>query len=139
MLRSAIEDLIKQGVTEFLVGHQGQFDAMVRSCLQSLQVQYPDIRYHVVLAYLPTKNREFEDFSDTIYPEGLETVHPKYAISRRNRYLLDMADICICYVNYTYGGAYQFYRKAKSRGLTVINLGNAAPRKARVAPSADDG
>lgn len=125
VLRSAIEDLIKHGVTEFLVGNQGQFDAMVRSCLKSLQVQYPDIRYSVVLPYLPTKNREFEDFSDTMYPEGLENVHPKYAVAWRNRYLIEVADICLCYVNYSYGGAYKFAHMAKTRGLTVINLGNA--------------
>lgn len=125
VLQSTIEDLIKQGVTEFLVGHQGQFDAMVRSCLKSLQVQYPGIRYSVVLAYLPTKNREFKDFSDTMYPEGLETVHPKYAVSWRNRYMIEVADICLCYVSHTYGGAYKFAHMAKTRGLTVINLGNA--------------
>lgn len=124
VLRSAIEDLIKHGVIEFLVGNQGQFDAMVRSCLKSLQVQYPDIRYSVVLAYLPMKNWEFEDFSDTMYPEGLENVHPKYAVSWRNRYLIEVADICLCYVSHTYGGAYKFAHMAKTRGLTVINLGN---------------
>lgn len=125
VLRSAIEDLIKQGVTEFLVGNQGQFDGMVRTCLKSLQKQYPEIRYSVVLAYLPTKKREFEDFSDAMYPEGIESVHPRYAISWRNRYLLGRADICLCYVNYTFGGAYKFAHMAKTRGLTVINLGNA--------------
>lgn len=139
VLRSTIEDLIKQGVSEFLVGHQGQFDAMVRSCLKALQIQYPEIRYSVVLAYLPTKKQEFADFSDTIYPEGLETVPPRYAVSWRNRYLINMADICICYVNRTYGGAYQFYRKAKSRGLTLINLGNAMLEKTRGDSSAVDG
>ena len=124
VLRSAIEDLIKQGVTEFLVGHQGQFDAMVRSCLKSLQLQYPEIRYSVVLAYLPTRKREFEDFSDTMYPEGIESVHPKFAIDWRNRYLLDRADVCLCYVNHAFGGAYKFARMARNRGLQVINLGS---------------
>lgn len=126
VLRSAIEDLIKQGVDEFLVGHQGQFDGMVHNCLKSLQAQYPHIRYSVVLAYLPTEKSEFEGFSDTMYPEGLENVHPKFAIERRNRFLIDSADICLSYVNHTFGGAYKFTRQAKCRGLTVINLGSAA-------------
>lgn len=124
VLQSAIEDLIEQGVTEFLVGHQGQFDAMVRSCLKSLQLQHPDIRYSVVLAYLPKEKREFEDFSDTMYPEGIETLHPRYAIGWRNRYLVDRADVCLCYVNRTFGGAYKFTQMAKRSGLIIINLGS---------------
>lgn len=123
VLRSAIEDLIKQGADRFLVGHQGQFDGMVHSCLKSLQVQYPHIRYSVVLAYLPRE--KCGDYSDTMYPEGIETVHPKYAIDWRNRYLVDAADICLCYINHTWGGAYQYSRMAMRRGLTVINLGEA--------------
>lgn len=125
VLRSAIEDLVKHGVTEFLVGNQGQFDAMVRNCLKSLQQQYPDIRYTVVLAYLPKEKGEFEAFSDTMYPEGIECVHPKFAIDWRNRFLISSADVCLCFINRTFGGAYKFAHMAKTRGLTVINLGNA--------------
>ena len=124
VLRVTIEDLIRQGAEEFLVGHQGMFDTMVRTSLKSLQKQYPHIRYSVVLAYLPTEKREFEDFSDTVYPEGIENVPPKFAIDWRNRYLLDAAYICICYVNQTCGGAYKFASLAKHRGLKVINLGS---------------
>lgn len=123
VLRSAIKDLISQGVTEFLVGHQGQFDGMVRSCLRSLQTQYPNIRYSVVLAYLPTEKREFEDLSDTMYPE-IEG-HPRFAIERRNKWMIEASDCCICYINHTWGGAYKFARMAMRRGLKLRNLGSA--------------
>ena len=36
VLRNTLEELIGQGVEEFLVGNQGQFDSMVRRCLKSL-------------------------------------------------------------------------------------------------------
>jgi len=120
VLREAIEKLIRQGVDEFLVGHQGQFDRMVYSCLRSLKKQFPHIRYHVVLAQLPTHK---EDLPDSCYPEGMESVPPKYAIDRRNRYLVEAADICLCYIDHSWGGAYKFACMAKRRGLTVINLG----------------
>ena len=126
VLRNAIENLIAQGVSEFLVGHQGQFDAMVRSCLKALQIQYPEIRYSVVLAYLPTEKSPWEDTTDTMYPEGLEGVHRRFAIEWRNRYLIDSADLCLCCINHGFGGAYKFSQLAKKKGLTVINLGSAA-------------
>lgn len=124
VLRDTIEDLIHQGVDTFYVGNQGGFDGMVHSCRKSLQMQYPNIRYSVVLAYLPTEKREWEDMSDTMYPE-IEG-HPKYAIERRNKWMIHASDHCVCYVNYTWGGAYEFARMAKRCGLRLVNLGGAA-------------
>ena len=60
VLRNAIEDLIKQGITEFLVGNHGQFDSMVFSCLQDLSKDYPEISYSVALAYLPAHKEEYD-------------------------------------------------------------------------------
>ena len=125
-LKNAIEELIKSGVDTFYVGHQGGFDSMACSCLLKLKTSYPYIRFWVVLAYMPAltlKNDLYCDYS--IFPEDLEAVHPKFAIEKRNRWLIDRADCCICYVNNTWGGAYKFARLAKKRGLPVINLGDA--------------
>ena len=125
VLRNAIEDLIKQGTTEFLVGNHGQFDGMVFSCLQDLSKDYPEISYSVALAYLPTHKEEYDIYhGHRFYPEGQENGPAKFAIERRNRYLIDSADVCLCYVNHTFGGAYKFTRMAKNRGLQVINLGS---------------
>lgn len=123
-LRQAVEALIRQGVDTFYVGNQGHFDGMVHSCLKQLRRAYPHIRFSVVLAYLPTGKRELEDLSDTLYPEIEGS--PQFAIERRNRWMIDASDHCLCYLNHTWGGAFKFARQAKRRGLTVINLGNAA-------------
>ena len=122
VLMSTIEDLIRNGVDTFYVGNQGQFDSAVYACLKQLRNKHPHIRVCVVLAYLPTKKNEYDDLADTMYPE-IEG-HPKFAIERRNRWMLDHSDYCICYINHSWGGAYKFARLAKRRGKTVINLGN---------------
>jgi len=124
LLGRRIIELINKGVDTFYVGNQGQFDSTVYRCLKSLQAQYPNIRFSVVLAYLPTEKTEWEDMSDTIYPE-IEG-HPKFAIERRNKWMIGHADYCVCYINHTWGGAYKFAQMAKRRGLQVINLGSAA-------------
>lgn len=123
VLRDTIEGLINQGVDTFYVGNQGGFDGMVYSCLKLLRKEYPHIRISVVLAYLPKEIREGEDMSDTMYPE-IEG-HPKFAIERRNRWMIEESDHCVCYINHTWGGAWKFARMAKRRGLQVINLGSA--------------
>lgn len=126
VLRSAIEELIKQGIAEFVVGNHGRFDAMVFSTLQDLSKVYPEIAYSVALAYLPTRKEDYDIYQGhSFYPEGLEIGPAKFAIERRNRYLIDSADICLCYIDHTFGGAYKFARMAKRCGLQVINLGSA--------------
>ena len=76
----------------FYVGHQGQFDACVHSELKKLKQEYPQINYAVVLAYMPGRKTEYDDYSDTMLPEGIESVHPHYAISWRNNWMLRQSD-----------------------------------------------
>lgn len=126
MLQHTIEEVIKNGVDTFYVGNQGSYDSMVIGCLKRLKETYPQISYTVVLAYLPMQKEEGDSYHGcSLYPEGLETVPPRFAIEKRNRWMLDHADYCICYVNHTWGGAYKFARMAKLRGLVVMNLGSA--------------
>ena len=124
-LRETLIELIEeQGIDTFYVGDEGAFDLMAHSVLRELSGLYPQIRYSVVLAYLPHKRDEFDrrDFSDTIFPEGIETVPKRYAISWRNDWMLKRADCVICYVNRSWGGAAQFFEKAIKQGREVINL-----------------
>lgn len=122
-LRAAIEELIRnEAVDTFYVGNQGRFDACARVCLRELQKKYPHIRYAVVLAYLPAKRNEHEDMSDTMFPEGQELVHPRYAVVRRNRWLLERADFVIAYVAHSWGGAAKYVREARRRRKNVIDL-----------------
>lgn len=123
-LREVVQGLIiNQGVETFYVGHQGQFDAMVRSVLRELKKEYPQTRYAVVLAYMPGKRNEYDDYSDTMLPEGIESVHPHYAISWRNTWLIHQADFVVTYITHSWGGAAQWYQKAKRQSKTIINIG----------------
>lgn len=100
---------------------------MVFSCLQELSKDYPKISYSVALAYLPTHKQEYDLYKGhSFYPEGQEIGPAKFAIERRDRYLISVSDVCLCFINRTFGGAYKFARMAKRRGLQVINLDGAA-------------
>ena len=106
----------------FYVGHQGQFDAYVHSELKKLKQEYPQINYAVVLAYMPGRKTEYDDYSDTMLPEGIESVHPHYAISWRNNWMLRQSDYVVTYITHTWGGAYQYTEKARRQNKVVINL-----------------
>lgn len=122
-LRAVLEMLIvEHGVDMFYVGHQGQFDALVRRTLRVLSQTYPRIHYAVVLAYLPEPGGDPQDYADTLFPEGIETVPRRYAISRRNRWMLRRADYAVTYVTHSWGGAARFAEMAKKQGKTVVTL-----------------
>ena len=125
LLEKEIRRLIEnEGYHEFLVGNQGQFDAMVYSTLKRLQRDYPLIQCHIILAYMPGKKDEYTtiDDTDTFYPEGLETVPRRFAISHRNKWIIEHSDAVICYIDHTWGGAYQAVLQGEKKKLHIINL-----------------
>ena len=122
-LREVLVDLItNHDVDMFYVGHQGQFDVYVHSELKKLKQKYPQINYAVVLAYMPCKKTEYDDYSDTMLPEGIESVHPRYAISWRNNWMLRQSDYVVTYITHSWGGAAQYAEKAERQKKTVINI-----------------
>ena len=124
-LREVLIDLIEnQSVDMFYVGNKGAFDRLVRSVLRELVQEYSRINYTVVLERLPSKQNEdySEDFSDTMLPEGIEEVPPRFAISWRNKWMLRQSDFVVTYITHSWGGAAQFAEMAKSQKKTVINL-----------------
>ena len=126
-IRSKLQFIIEQLITEkqiynFYVGHQGQFDSMVRSVLKELKVKYPHIRYTVVLAYMPDEHIKEVYGEDTLYPDGLETVPRRFAISKRNDWMIQHSGYAVCYVHKITGGAVKFREKARKKGLLVIGI-----------------
>ena len=97
---------------------------MVRKTLKSLKSSYSYIHYAVILAYMPqSRTKEsYNDYSDTIFPEEFEKILPKYAIVKRNNWMLNRSDYVVSYITHTWGGAAQFKRLAEKKGKTVINL-----------------
>lgn len=126
VLKSAIEELVHKGVDTFYVGHQGHFDSAVFTCLMKLKDVYPHISFAVVLAYLPIQKSEYDPYHGySMYPEGIEEGPQRFAIERRNKWLIAHADCCLCYITHTWGGAYKFAKQAKRKGLNFLNLGGA--------------
>ena len=119
-LKIVITDLAEnKGVKLFYVGNQGSFDYMVRQVLEELK-----LKYYIVLAYMPSKMNEFDttDYSYTIYPEGLESSPPKFAIDKRNRWMIEKSDYVVCFVTRSFGGATKFRYMDIKKGKTVIDL-----------------
>lgn len=122
-IRTAVINLIENhGVTMFYVGNQGNFDRMVRSVLKEVTTAYPEVGYAVVLAYMPSAKKSADDFSDILLPDGIEKVPKRFAISWRNKWMVEHADYVVTYVTRLFGGAAQFSALAKSKGKIIYDI-----------------
>ena len=124
-IRTIIEHLIVQhNVDGFMVGNQGRFDTLVLKALRELKPNHPHICYNVVLAYMPSYIQEdmLYDPAETFLPEGIENVPRRFAISWRNRWMVQKSDVIVCYITHSWGGAAQFVEYAKRQKKTIINL-----------------
>jgi hypothetical protein len=61
-----------------------------------------------------------------MYPEGIEIGPRRFLIERRNKWMIEQANggYCVCLIGHRWGGAYKFAKRAKSQGLTIVNLGS---------------
>ena len=123
-LRKEIINLIEnKNVDTFYIGNHGHFDFYAETDLKELSEIYPHIKYSVVLAYLPRgKQGEYYDFSNTIYPEGIEKAPLKYAIIKRNKWMIDNSDFVITYVKSVIGGAAQFKELAQKKKKIIVEI-----------------
>ncbi|MGO5116571.1 hypothetical protein ACTQ33_16520 [Candidatus Avoscillospira sp. LCP25S3_F1] len=93
-LRSVTQSLIEQGATTFFLGGYGEFDSLAASILREQKKKYPQIELVLVLAYLNT-GRNTSGYDSTVYPP-LETVPRRFAISHRNRWMVEASDVVSC-------------------------------------------
>ena len=120
-----IEKLIlKENVRVFYVGTNGNFDRMVYQVLEKLESKHT-ITIHVVLAYLNIKkDNMYFDIDKTIFPDVLEKTPFRYAINKRNEYMIKKSDYIICFVKNTFSNSYNYLQVAMKNNLEIINLGS---------------
>ncbi len=113
-----VEWLILEGADCFYLGGYGQVDAMAAGVVRELKMKYPQIRSVLVLPYL---DREYDvnGYDESIYPP-LENVPKRYAISKRNEYMVDNADVVIAYVLYGFGGASKTLLYAERKNKWIV-------------------
>jgi hypothetical protein len=125
-----IQELLrKRDFVQFYIGRNGEFDEYAASLIKIAQrdfcMDYSDLT--LVLPYEVADMEYYEKYyDDIIIPECLEGVHPKSAISKRNRWMVEKADLLIVYTEKKQGGAYTAMRYAEKLHIPVINLASTA-------------
>ena len=120
LLYDAVEQEIKNGAKLFYLGGCGGFDRIAAGMVWELKRKYPQITSVLVLAYL-NKETDTALYDKTTYPP-IENVPPRFAISRRNRWMVDQADTVIAYVIRDWGGAARTLNYAVRKNKRILLL-----------------
>ena len=109
--------IAEYGVTDFVVGNYGQFDALAAKCVKAAKKRHPEVTLTLLLPYHPFDRPTPipPGFDGTFYPPGMEMVPKRAAIVRANRYMVDHSDYLIGYVWHTASNAWDLMEYARKR------------------------
>lgn len=126
--KAIIDILLKYAETEQEIvcytGGYGAFDWFAASCINKAKKAAHNIVNCLVVPYITSSYLErislhTKEFDEVIYPP-LENIPPKFAIIRRNEWMIDNSDLLIACVKYSWGGAARTLEYAKRKGVTIL-------------------
>ena len=119
------ELILTKEYVEFYIGRNGDFDEFVASVIKRVQKQL-DRGNNVIILTLPYTVKDIEYYEnyydEIVIPDAIGKAHPKAAITLRNRWMVDTADLIIAYVERKEGGTYAAVKHAKKNNKQVISL-----------------
>jgi len=128
LLAQAVErHICEYGVTEFIVGCYGRFDAMAAGVVREAKKRHPEVTLTLLLAYYPPAF-ETDGYDGTYYPKGLERVPKPFAIRRANEHMIRICDDLICYDTGQIGNTRELVAAARRREtLGQVHVTNLQP------------
>jgi len=113
----------------FYVGGRGDFDCMAAAEVRAAMKHHKDkeIQLFLVEPYMHeglNREKEYNEdhYSGIVIPQELIGIHPKAAITKRNRWMVDQSDLLIAFVQRDFGGAYETMKYAIKTKTHVINI-----------------
>lgn len=122
-LRKCVEMLICEGADLFYLGGYGEFDRMAAGAVREAKSRCPHIRAALVLPY-PDRAPDCDGYDYTVYPP-LENVPRRYAILRRNEWMVRESDVVAVYVCRGFGGAAAMLEYAVRHGRHILRFSPA--------------
>lgn len=125
-----LEEKVGDNPADIYLGGYGDFDEFAYQCAKKYKSRHPNVSLIFITPYITEKYQLQklsvlkQKYDDIIYP-GLEGTPLKFAISRRNMWMVDQSDYIVCGIYHSWGGAYKAYCYAKRKKRYVYNITNA--------------
>lgn len=123
LVQAVERHVTEYGVTEFIVGHYGNFDRLAARAVLKAKEHHPQVTLFLLLPYHPADQSVPvpEGFDGTFYPPGMERVPKRAAIVRANRYMADHCDFLIAYAWHPASNARELVDYAQARGTARVD------------------
>ena len=123
-----VKYLAGEDFIHFYCGGYGDFDNLCAKVLMELKRDYNNFEVVYITPYI-TDSKKFESLSksdlydSTIYPP-LENVPRRFAIIKRNEWMVSQSDLIIAYITHSYGGAAKTvgYARKKNKPLIILHM-----------------
>lgn len=109
---------------DFYLGGYGEFDSFAKSVCLEFQKINKKVKICFVTPYVEQKYLKKRQgiYDEIIAPDNVEKFVKKFAIIKRNEWIVDKSDLIIAYVNCSVGGAYNAIKYANKTNKKVVNL-----------------
>ena len=126
--KTIFENINPKEETFFYCGGYGEFDSLCAKACRLVTGRIPNIQIVFVTPYMTEQQQKKVMqfirsglYDSVIYPP-LEMTPPRFAIRKRNEWMINEADLIIAYVKQTYGGAFTAMDYARRKKKHVINI-----------------
>ena len=125
-LISVVKDIMRaKPYVSFLLGRNGEFDEFAASVIKIAQREIGKEKSDITLV-LPYRVKDLEHYEkyydNVIVPEVVDGAHYKSAITLKNQWMVEQADLVIVYVAREEGGAARALKYAQKRNKPFFNL-----------------
>ena len=128
-LNKQIINLIEtQNVKTFWVGNYGKFDIVSANAVRDIQKIYTDVKLELIIPYLTREINEYKEIYYKNYNNILIAYIPvntpkRIQIIKTNQYMIDNCDYLICYLQRSWGGAFNTVEYAKTQPhIKIFNI-----------------
>ena len=113
-------NILKSSTVTCYLGGYGDFDEISARACKELKDEGFKMELIYVTPYI-NETKSPARYDGTIYPP-IENTPPKFAIKKRNEWMISNSDTVIAYVNHNFGGAYNSLQYAKRKKKKIINV-----------------
>lgn len=112
----------------FYCGGYGEFDRLSEQIIEEVRRGFPTVSCEklFITPYITPPYKERNDimkerFDGILYPP-IENVPYRFAIIRRNEWMVDKSDLLIAYVKYSWGGAARTLEYARRKQKRIVMI-----------------
>lgn len=129
-LEAKILKLVSLGVNRFFTGGGLGFDTLAAQVVLDLRDRYPEIQ-HILVLPSPEQSAKWPAPAIAVYEDiksrSDDVIYTSDAPSRghifkRNRYMIDNADYCLCYLTHASGYPAQAVRYAEKTDHSIVRI-----------------